>query len=62
MDLRDCLQAIVLSTIAFAPIALGMLLGTRSGIRQGLCDNARKIESVNNVLKDVEKELRKHEN
>lgn len=39
-----------------------MLLGTRNGIRQGLRDNAGKIESVNNVLKDVEKELRKHEN
>ena len=61
MDLRDCLQAIALSTLAFAPIGLGMLLGTRNGIRQGLRDNAGKIESMNNALKDAEKELRRYE-
>ena len=62
MDLRDCLQAIALSTLAFVPIGLGMLLGTRNGIRQGLRGNAGKIESMNNALKDAEKEVRKHEN
>ena len=45
MDLRDWLQAIALSTLAFAPIALGMLLGTRNGLRRGLRDNAGKIKS-----------------
>ena len=40
MDLRDWLQAIALSTLAFAPIALGMLLGTRNGLRRGLRNNA----------------------
>ena len=62
MDLRDCLQAIALSTLALDPIGLGMLLGTRNGIRQGLRDNAGKIESMNNALKDAEKELRRYEN
>ena len=55
------MQAIALSTLAFAPIGLGMLLGTRNGIRQGLRDNAGKIESMNNALKDAEKELRRYE-
>ena len=63
MDLRDWLQAIALSTLAFAPIALGMLLGTRDGLRRGgLRDNAGKIKSMNNALKDVKKELRRYEN
>lgn len=55
MDLRDWLQAIALST-------LGMLLGTRNGLRRGLRNNAGKIKSMNNALKDVEKELRRYEN
>lgn len=62
MDLRDWLQAIALSTLAFVPIALGMLLGTHNGLRRGLRNNAGKIKSMNNALKDVEKELRRYEN
>ena len=61
MELHDWICAVTLSLLAFAPIGLGMLLGTRNGIWQGLRDNVVKIESMNNSLKDVEKELRKYE-
>lgn len=62
MELYDWVCAVTLSLLAFTPIALGMLLGTRDGLRRGLRDNAGKIKSMNNALKDVEKELRRYEN
>lgn len=61
MELCDWVCAVTLSLLAFTPIALGMLLGTRNGLRRGLRNNAGKIKGMNNALKDVEKELRRYE-